>query len=88
MSSGWLPDMLTKVEQRPTFLDDLKQAPLDLIWFGCGRGDRLAFQNTRAMAAFFERAGIPMIWRETKGGHRWPCWRASLAEVAPLLFRT
>ena len=87
MSSGWFPPMLAEVEQHPTLLKDERLKQFDLFWIGVGREDRLAYQNSTNMRALFDRAGIPVTYHETGGGHTWHNWREYLRDTAPLLFR-
>jgi enterochelin esterase family protein len=56
-----------------------------LVWFGCGRGDRL-FTANRGLCARLAHAGLPTVWREFDGRHTWNVWRQCLSEFVLQLF--
>jgi enterochelin esterase family protein len=58
---------------------------LRLLWFACGKDDRLV-DNNRQLAALLQKHGIRHEFRATEGNHSWPVWRRYLAEFIPLLF--
>ena len=58
---------------------------LRLVWFACGKDDRL-LENNRRFAELLEKHGIRHEFRTTEGNHSWPVWRRYLAEFVPLLF--
>ena len=57
------------------------------IYFDCGVDDADLGEN-RALHAALERAGIPHVYREFKGGHGWTYWRNHLHESLVELTRT
>ena len=59
----------------------------DLLWMSFGEQD----PNHVPAQAFSEaltKNGVPHTYVTRPGGHVWPVWRWSLAELAPLLFRS
>ncbi len=87
-SSGWFPEVLTKVKQERSagWSSEAAKKRLKLFWIAAGKDD-IALQNSRNMVAFFNEIGLPHSFRETPGGHTWINWRRYLNEFAPLLFR-
>jgi enterochelin esterase-like enzyme len=66
--------------------DGALKASVKLIWFACGKEDRLVVSNRRLDDALSSH-GIPHQFVEVDGGHAWPVWRKNLAQFAPLLFQ-
>ena len=58
---------------------------LNLLWFACGKDDRL-LEQSRQLSAALEERHIPHTFKETAGSHAWPVWRRYLGEFMPLLF--
>jgi len=58
---------------------------LKLLWFACGKDDRL-IENTRQLSATLKAKNIPHEFKETAGNHSWPVWRRYLGEFMPQLF--
>ena len=58
---------------------------LKLLWFACGKDDRLV-ENARQLSAALKEKNIPHTFKETTGNHSWPVWRRHLGEFLPLLF--
>ena len=58
---------------------------LKVLWFACGKDDRLV-ENARQLSAALKAKGIPHEFKETPGNHSWPVWRRYLGEFMPLLF--
>jgi enterochelin esterase family protein len=58
---------------------------LKLLWFACGKDDRLV-ENSRRLSAALKAKGIPHVFKETEGSHAWPVWRRYLGEFMPQLF--
>jgi enterochelin esterase family protein len=58
---------------------------LNLLWFACGKDDRL-LEQSRQLSAALEEKNIPHTFKETAGSHAWPVWRRYLGEFMPLLF--
>jgi enterochelin esterase family protein len=58
---------------------------LKLLWFACGKDDRLV-ENARQLSAALKERSIPHEFKETAGNHSWPVWRRYLGEfpAAPL----
>jgi enterochelin esterase family protein len=61
------------------------KSTLKMLWFACGKDDRLV-ENARQLAAALKAKGIPHEFSETPGNHSWPVWRRYLGEFMPLLF--
>ncbi len=59
---------------------------LRLLWFACGKDDRL-IENNRRLAELLQKHGIRHEFHATAGNHSWPVWRRYLAEFVPLLFQ-
>ena len=79
--SSYLPEPAKLVEEAfPDSKSDLK-----LLWFACGKDDRLV-DNARQLSAALKQKGINYQFEETPGSHAWPVWRRHLAEFLPLLF--
>ena len=57
-----------------------------LLWFACGRDDRLLQRNDE-FAEWLESAGIDHTYEVTEGAHTWLVWRRYLQSFLPLLFR-
>jgi len=80
--SSFLPDADKFVPQ--AFPDS--KSNLKLLWFACGKDDRLV-DNARQLSTALKERGIQHQFEETAGNHSWPVWRRYLAEFAPLLFQ-
>lgn len=79
--SSYLPNPEKLVaETFPESKSDLK-----LLWFACGKDDRLV-ENARQLSAALKEKNIPHEFKETAGNHSWPVWRRYLGEFLPLLF--
>jgi enterochelin esterase family protein len=79
--SSYVPDPAKLVEEVfPESKSDLK-----LLWFACGKDDRLV-ENARQLSAALKQKGISHKFVETPGSHAWPVWRRNVAEFLPLLF--
>ena len=79
--SSYLPNPEKLVaETFPESKSDLK-----LLWFACGKDDRLV-ENARQLSAALKEKNIPHEFKETAGNHSWPVWRRYLGEFMPLLF--
>ncbi len=79
--SSYLPNPEKLVaEAFPESKSDLK-----LLWFACGKDDRLV-ENARQLSAALKEKNIPHEFKETAGNHSWPVWRRYLGEFLPLLF--
>jgi enterochelin esterase-like enzyme len=79
--SSYLPGADKAVDELfPDSKSDLK-----LLWFACGKDDRLV-ENARQLSAALKAKGIPHEFKETPGNHSWPVWRRYLGEFMPLLF--
>jgi enterochelin esterase family protein len=61
-------------------------APLRLLWVGCGQQDE-AFAASKRFSDLLSAHGIRHTFRASDGAHTWMVWRRYLHEVAPLLFR-
>jgi enterochelin esterase-like enzyme len=59
---------------------------LKLLWFACGKDDRLVTAN-RDFAAALTSKNVRHTYVETEGNHSWPVWRRYLADFAPLVFQ-
>ena len=59
---------------------------LDLLWIGCGIGDR-AHPGATAFHQALDAAGVRHQWFEGPGSHEWQVWRKHLHDFAPRLFR-
>jgi len=79
--SSYLPDASRLV---PELFPDSK-SNLKLLWFACGKDDRL-IDNARQLAAALKEKHIPHTFEETAGNHSWPVWRRYLGEFMPMLF--
>jgi len=79
--SSYLPDAQRIVPE----LFTNGKSNLKLLWFACGKDDRL-IENARQFSAALKEQGIPHEFKETRGNHSWPVWRRYLAEFLPLLF--
>lgn len=71
------------------FLADLKtnEARMKLLWFACGKEDRLLTNNV-ALHELLVARGVPHEWVVTDGNHRWMVWRRNLAQLTPKLFQS
>jgi len=79
--SSYLPNPEKVVaEAFPGSKSDLK-----LLWFACGKEDRL-IEGARQLSAALKEKGIPHEFHETSGNHSWPVWRGYLGDFLPLLF--
>jgi enterochelin esterase-like enzyme len=58
---------------------------LKLLWFACGKSDRLLRNNAQLDEALTQ-IGIKHTFVQTEGAHEWPVWRRNLADFAPLIF--
>ncbi|WP_165226544.1 alpha/beta hydrolase [Aquisphaera insulae] len=73
-------------ESHRSILDDTElKKGLKLVWFGCGKEDFL-IKTSEATVEMLKRHGIPVVTRDSDGGHTWINWRLYLSEFAPLLF--
>jgi len=79
--SSYLPDAEKFV---PEAFPDSK-SNLKLLWFACGKDDRL-IENARQLSSALKERGIPHEFEETAGNHSWPVWRRYLGEFMPMLF--
>ena len=59
---------------------------LDLLWIGCGTGDR-GYAGATSLHQALEAAGVRHSWFEGPGSHEWQVWRKHLQDFAPRLFR-
>jgi enterochelin esterase family protein len=59
---------------------------LDLLWFACGKDDRL-MERSEKLSALLEAKGVKHTFKPTAGVHNYAAWRSYLAETVPLLFR-
>jgi enterochelin esterase family protein len=79
--SSYLPDAPRVVaEAFPEGKSDLR-----LLWFACGKDDRLV-ENARQLSAALKEKGIAHEFKETAGNHSWPVWRRYLGEFLPQVF--
>ena len=79
--SSYLPNPEKLVaEAFPESKSDLK-----LLWFACGKDDRLV-ENARQLSAALKEKSIPHEFKETAGNHSWPVWRRYLGDFMPLIF--
>ena len=79
--SSFLPNAQKVVEEVfPNGKSDLK-----LLWFACGKDDRL-IDGARQLSAALNEKHIPHQFKETEGNHSWPVWRRYLGDFLPLLF--
>ena len=65
---------------------DAVNEQLDLLWFACGKDDRL-LDRSEKLSSLLEAKGVDHTFKATEGTHNYAAWRAYLAETAPLLFR-
>jgi S-formylglutathione hydrolase FrmB len=80
--SSYLPGAQQAVDE--VFPDG--KSDLKLLWFACGKDDRLV-ENARQLSAALKAKGIPHEYKETAGNHSWPVWRRYLGDFMPLLFQ-
>jgi enterochelin esterase-like enzyme len=59
---------------------------LELLWIGCGTGDRL-HPGATSLHQALTAAGVRHVWFEGPGSHEWQVWRKHLHDFAPRLFR-
>lgn len=59
---------------------------LTLLWFACGRDDRL-FERSEKLSELLKAKGVKHTFDATEGVHNYAAWRKYLASTAPLLFR-
>lgn len=59
---------------------------LDLLWIGCGTGDR-GYPGATSLHQALDAAGVRHSWFEGPGSHEWQVWRKHLQDFAPRLFR-
>jgi len=89
---AWVGGMSSAVREPETqiapFLKGAASAndKLRLLWFACGKDDRLLQDNQRLDTLLSEKQ-VKHSFVETPGAHSWPVWRRHLAEFAPMLFR-
>jgi enterochelin esterase-like enzyme len=88
-------DLFAWVGGMSSFLSDPKKlvteafpdskGDLKLLWFACGKEDRL-INNSRQLSAALKEKQIPHTFNETAGDHSYPVWRRYLVEFLPLAF--
>ena len=59
---------------------------IDLLWVGCGTGDRL-YEGARSLHQALDAASVRHVFFEGPGSHEWQVWRKHLQDFAPRLFR-
>jgi enterochelin esterase family protein len=90
---GWVGGMSSAMRDLNNnlapFLANTKanSAKLKLLWFACGKDDRL-FTNNVALHDLLVARGVPHEWVVTEGNHRWTVWRRNLVELTPKLFQS
>lgn len=85
---AWAGGMSSYLPDAPRFVSETfpeSKSDLKLLWFACGKEDRL-LDGARQLSVALKEKGIPHTFRETAGGHAWPVWRRHLSEFMPLLF--
>jgi len=60
-------------------------AKLKLLWFACGKDDRLV-EGAKTLSEALKKREIKHQFLITDGNHSWPVWRKYLGEFLPLLF--
>jgi enterochelin esterase family protein len=65
---------------------DALNKKLKLLWFACGKDDRL-LERSENLSALLKKKGVKHTFKATEGVHNYAAWRKYLAETAPLLFR-
>lgn len=65
---------------------DAINSKLKLLWFACGKDDRL-LERSEKLSALLKSKGVKHTFKATEGVHNYAAWRKYLAETAPLLFR-
>ncbi len=58
---------------------------LKLLWFACGKDDRL-LESNQQLDALLTRRGVRHEFHETEGNHSWPLWRRYLPLFVSRLF--
>ena len=58
---------------------------LKLLWFACGKDDRL-LESNQQLDALLTRRGVHHEFHETEGNHSWPLWRKYLPLFVSRLF--
>jgi len=82
---GGMSSYLPNPEKLVTEVFPETKSDLKLLWFACGKDDRLV-ENARQLSAALKEKNIPHEFKETAGNHSWPVWRRYLGEFLPLLF--
>ena len=82
--SSYLPNPEQTLTRALAGSKDLNKQ-LRLLWFACGKDDRLV-ENARQLSAALKQKEIQHEFRETEGNHSWPVWRRYLVEFVPQLF--
>lgn len=59
---------------------------LDLLWIGCGTGDR-GYPAMTDLHDALTAANVKHVWFDGPGSHEWQVWRKHLHDLAPRLFR-
>lgn len=79
--SSFLPNGEKLVDE--AFADS--KSDLKLLWFACGKDDRL-IDSARQLSTALKAKQIAHTFTETAGDHSYPVWRRYLADFLPLIF--
>jgi len=85
---AWVGGMSASLSDADRFVPEAfheSGSNLKLLWFACGRDDRLV-ENARKLSQALKAKEIPHTFQETAGNHSWPVWRRYLGDFMPLLF--
>jgi enterochelin esterase family protein len=85
---AWVGGMSSYLPNPKQFIGEAfgeSKSDLKLLWFACGKDDRLV-EGARELSAALKEKGIPHEFKETAGSHSWPVWRRHLGDFMPLLF--
>jgi len=85
---AWVGGMSSYLPNTEKIVSDAfpdSKSNLKLLWFACGKDDRLV-DNARQLSTALKAKGIAHEFKETPGNHSWPVWRRYLGDFMPLLF--
>jgi enterochelin esterase-like enzyme len=76
----------TNMMEKYPVLKDAKalNSRLKVFYLACGSSDFL-YKANKKLVDDLAAAGVRHIYREMEGGHIWPVWKQSLAEILPLI---
>ena len=85
-SSGIMAEGPERIFPEITENPKLANDRLKLLWFACGKDDRLLERNEK-FAQWLTEKEITHQFKTTDGAHAWKVWRHYLTDFLPFLFR-